>query len=118
MMTPLNPTERQVLAERLRARHEVLRARLEEVETDLRHQRDPLSADFAEQAGELENDEVLESIRSAAEAELTRAQLALQRLEAGTYGSCLRCREPIEAARLAALPDAECCAACARLRPA
>ena len=37
---------------------------------------------------------------------------ALQRWHDGQYGRCERCGEPIEAARLAALPEATTCRAC------
>ena len=104
---PPGSFERQVLAERLRER-------LAATEIDLRHQREPLTADFAEQAGERENEDVLESIRATTEGELVRVRFALERLEAGTYGVCVRCGCSIEDARLLALPDAECCAVCAR----
>ena len=41
------------------------------------------------------------------------AEQAQQRLAEGRYGECLCCGEPIEAARLAALPVAEYCLRCA-----
>jgi DnaK suppressor protein len=37
---------------------------------------------------------------------------ALGRLEAGTYGACIRCGNPIAAARLEALPYTEACVPC------
>ncbi|HEY6746005.1 MAG TPA: TraR/DksA C4-type zinc finger protein [Mycobacteriales bacterium] len=43
-------------------------------------------------------------------AELNRA---LDRLAAGTYGTCLVCGRPVGADRLAARPDATTCIACA-----
>lgn len=39
---------------------------------------------------------------------------ALRRLASGTYGICVRCHQPITAARLEALPEAALCADCAR----
>lgn len=39
---------------------------------------------------------------------------ALRRLDAGTYGICTSCDEPIEPARLAALPEAAECVDCVR----
>lgn len=39
---------------------------------------------------------------------------ALDRLDAGTYGICAACRQPIEPARLQLLPEAAECADCAR----
>lgn len=38
---------------------------------------------------------------------------ALHRLAEGTYGTCTRCRRPIPAERLRALPAAATCVACA-----
>ncbi|WP_282947549.1 TraR/DksA family transcriptional regulator [Cellulomonas endometrii] len=38
---------------------------------------------------------------------------ALDRLERGTYGTCTRCRRPIPADRLEALPTARTCVGCA-----
>ena len=48
--------------------------------------------------------------------DLDAIERATQRLEAGTYGRCLRCGEPIPAERLEALPAAETCLACASRR--
>jgi RNA polymerase-binding transcription factor len=39
---------------------------------------------------------------------------ALRRLDAGTYGMCCTCDEPIEPARLAAIPEAAECVDCVR----
>jgi RNA polymerase-binding transcription factor DksA len=40
---------------------------------------------------------------------------AIYRLDAGTYGRCTACDEPIEPARLAALPEAADCMECVQL---
>jgi RNA polymerase-binding transcription factor len=37
---------------------------------------------------------------------------ALDRMEAGTHGMCSVCGEPIERARLAAMPEADTCLRC------
>lgn len=76
------------------------------------------NADFAEQAQERQNDEVLQALLAEAEAGLRLVGLARQRLAEGSYGQCLRCGEAIEPARLQALPMAECCLACANKREA
>ena len=44
---------------------------------------------------------------------LSQIAEALERLDAGTYGLCVRCGEPIAAARLEARPYAPTCIACA-----
>lgn len=44
--------------------------------------------------------------------ELAQVEAALARIEAGSFGDCVDCGEPIAASRLAVMPAAECCAAC------
>jgi RNA polymerase-binding transcription factor len=44
--------------------------------------------------------------------ELDEIDEAQARLEAGTYGACEECDEPIPLARLRAVPTARCCVAC------
>lgn len=46
--------------------------------------------------------------------ELRAVEDALLRIEAGTYGACVVCGEPIEPARLEAVPHASRCTACAQ----
>ncbi|HCT80645.1 MAG TPA: conjugal transfer protein TraR [Micromonosporaceae bacterium] len=43
--------------------------------------------------------------------------LALQRMTAGSYGICERCRTAIPIERLQAIPHARCCVSCQRIRP-
>ncbi len=73
------------------------------------------SPDFAEQAVQRQNDEVLEGLLAEAEAGMRQVGLARLRLAEGRYGYCERCGEAIEPARLAALPAAEYCLRCADL---
>jgi RNA polymerase-binding transcription factor DksA len=44
--------------------------------------------------------------------ELSEVKSALQRLDAGTYGDCLACGEPIPLQRLLVMPAAQRCTAC------
>ena len=71
------------------------------------------NADFAEQAVERQNDEVLEALLAEAEAGMRQVGMARLRLADGCYGVCQRCGEVIEPARLQALPAAEFCLSCA-----
>ena len=87
--------------------------RASEASADLRHEADPLSADFAEQVTQRENDDVLGAISDSARAELQQVEAALRRLDAGRYGSCAVCGEDIEPERLAAVPYTDRCRACA-----
>jgi RNA polymerase-binding protein DksA len=43
---------------------------------------------------------------------LRRVQAALDRIQAGTYGRCLRCGQTIDRARLDALPECDRCIDC------
>ena len=43
---------------------------------------------------------------------LALVERALEKLEKGTYGSCERCGQPIDPARLKALPQCALCMAC------
>ncbi len=105
-----------VRAELLKRREE-LRNRASRASADLRHESDPLSADFAEQVTQRENDDVLGAISQSAQAELRQLEAALRRLEEGRYTTCSACGEPIEVERLAAVPYTDRCRACAERAP-
>jgi len=105
--------------ERLTQHLQRIQAREHELEADLnalvraRHneydddEHDPegatLSSQWSMQSGLLES----------ARAEVRRADEALQRLEAGTYGLCITCSERIPDAELEARPFRERCVHCA-----
>jgi DnaK suppressor protein len=55
------------------------------------------------------------ALRERAEQQLALVDAALARIDAGTFGRCLRCGKPIAPDRLDALPWAEHCIDCARL---
>ncbi len=55
-----------------------------------------------------------EGLRAGLAHELAELDRALERVAAGTYGTCARCGRPIGADRLAARPTAELCIDCAR----
>lgn len=55
------------------------------------------------------------ALRDKAEKELKLVEAALDRLDDGTFGRCLRCGEEIAAERLEALPWAAHCIACQKL---
>ncbi|KOX08108.1 MULTISPECIES: TraR/DksA family transcriptional regulator [Micromonospora] len=58
----------------------------------------------------------LTAVLTAARRRLTELDVAVQRLDAGTYGVCERCSRPIPDERLAARPSARTCVACASRR--
>jgi RNA polymerase-binding transcription factor DksA len=81
------------------------------IERDLKRAHDP---DSQERAAELENDEVLEGLDAMTLEEIRQIRSALGHIESGNYGMCSTCGRPIGSARLAAVPSAITCVACAR----
>ncbi|GAB3615529.1 hypothetical protein GCM10027416_00860 [Okibacterium endophyticum] len=57
-------------------------------------------------------------LQAGAEAALRSFDAALARIDAGVFGVCVECGEPIGEARLDAWPSAERCIACARIAEA
>lgn len=70
--------------------------------------------DIADVATHHENRELLREIQLTEEDQLQQVDAALLRIEKGTYGLCERCSNPIEPARLEALPHAPTCISCKR----
>ena len=99
---------------RLLARRAELMVRAEAVTADLRHEGDPLVADFADQATQRENDEVLHGIEQSTRGLLQQVNVALARVDRGEYFRCTRCGGDIEAERLEVIPETDQCAGCAR----
>jgi RNA polymerase-binding transcription factor DksA len=99
--------------DRLLKRRDELRQRASDASAEARHEADPLSADFAEQVTQRENDDVLGAISHSAQAELQQVESALRRLASGRYSTCSGCGEDIEPERLAAVPYTDRCRSCA-----
>jgi len=74
---------------------------------------EPLDADFAEQANQLEDLEASEAMEVAHIQEGRQIRAALQRIADGSYGTCANCGATIAPARLQALPTATLCINCA-----
>jgi RNA polymerase-binding transcription factor DksA len=91
-----------------------LKSRLAELEVALRHaEAEPLDADFAEQANQLEDLETDEALDAAHVKEARAISAALARIADGSYGTCVNCGAEIPQARLEAQPTAARCIACA-----
>ena len=93
----------------LKARLEDLKHRVADIDTLLQ---EPLSADFEEQAGDLEGQDSLPGIEANARQEILAVNAALNRIKAGTYGVCPDCGAEIPAQRLEAVPTALRCMPC------
>jgi RNA polymerase-binding transcription factor DksA len=94
-----------------------LRDRRAEIVGDLTRIEDALDdtppKDWEDRASERQGDEVLEALGHVEQAELAKIDAALKRIAEGTYGTCLKCGDPIADARLVAVPTAPLCATCA-----
>lgn len=95
----------------LKARLAELEERLVEIEDHLDDTPDP---DWEENAVEHGGDEVLESLGRSGLIERRAIEAALDRIDDGTYGTCVKCGEEIVGERLDLLPHTPLCAECAR----
>ncbi len=75
--------------------------------------REPLDADSAEQAAQMEGDEVTADLEHAAILEAKQIEAAIGRIDADSYGKCESCGSEINPKRLQALPYATVCIDCA-----
>ncbi len=95
-----------ILTERKRE----LDTRLHKIEEDFEQPRNP---DDDDRAVERNNDEVLEELGEAGQTELAAIDAALGRIAAGTFGTCVKCGEPISEERLDVVPHTPFCKTCA-----
>ncbi len=75
--------------------------------------RQPLAADFADQSGAIEAIEEAEGLETARRREMAELASAITAIDAGSYGVCQVCGQPIAAKRLAVQPAATRCVSCA-----
>ncbi|MBB4215471.1 dimethylmenaquinone methyltransferase [Rhizobium anhuiense] len=92
-------------------RRRELQTRLQAIEHDFVQPRNP---DDDDRATERNNDEVLEELGEAGQKELLAVQAALERIQAGTFGTCVKCGRPISERRLDAVPHTPFCQSCAQ----
>ncbi|WP_212523880.1 TraR/DksA C4-type zinc finger protein [Actibacterium sp. MT2.3-13A] len=84
-----------------------------EDELDTHQSQEHPSQDFEEQFLEREEDEVLQELGNAEQAEMGQIRAALKRIEDGTYGYCAKCGDKIAEERLDLLPATPFCRSCA-----
>ena len=96
----------------LRLRKE-LKDRINAIDADIHHKKEPVEKDFAEQVTQRENDEVLVAIDEEAQQTVFLIDSALARIKDGLYGTCASCGVKIADERLAALPYVTTCIDCA-----
>ena len=95
---------------RLEAQLEELERRRDHIARDLDQ---PLDPDSSERAVEMEDDASLEGQAALVEREIASVKRALDRIEEGEYGTCVRCGGDIAAKRLEVRPEAALCIDCA-----
>jgi DnaK suppressor protein len=102
------------LRKHLTARREALRKALKLEIADLRNLPGLASGDSADAASDAAHHELSSQLAELESRELVKIERALQRIRAGTYGSCESCAKKIPLARLNALPYTTLCVACQR----
>jgi RNA polymerase-binding protein DksA len=105
--------EYEEVRQKLCAMLEELNLRLARITDNVRHSDVPLEKDFAEQATQNENDEVMDYLGNSARTEIAMIKQAIARIDNGQYGMCQVCDEPIGKERLEALPYSSMCIKCA-----
>lgn len=96
---------------RLEAQFAELESRQERIAIDLA---EPLNPDLPEQATEMQDDDSLGGQAELIARQMASIERALDRIENGTYGTCVQCGSGISAGRLEARPEAALCIDCAR----
>lgn len=69
--------------------------------------------DSGDRAKREEGVDLLDQLEAGEQRELQAIDAALARIEAGTYGICAQCDQPIPRKRLEAIPEATLCVRCA-----
>jgi DnaK suppressor protein len=93
----------------LESKRNILQERVAKLMADKTRQGGALNADSSEQAVEIQNDEVIDALTDAERKELSDIEIALKKIENGTYGICEVSGEEIEEKRLRAVPYAKTC---------
>lgn len=83
------------------------------INADVHHKNEPVEKDFAEQATQRENDDVLNALSEEAKQIVRQINNALHRIETGEYGICTQCGVEISKERLDAVPYTALCINCA-----
>lgn len=107
-------TRTEDLRKQLLHQRSILLRRVAAAEDDLRWLDESVESERLEEGQERSLAAMLSRLDDRGIAEIGAIDRALARIAAGSYGVCADCDEPIPAARLAALPVADRCVACAR----
>ena len=94
---------------------EELISRVERTHHHLFERDERVSANFSDQSQEMENQALVSALDTEGREELKLIEAALRRIADGTFGSCQKCGEEVQAARLEAVPYTRYCINCANL---
>lgn len=113
MSTPLYERTFRDEAERtLRLRQRSLLERSLEAAREAQALEDEREPDWEDRAALVASAEAIRSLGENERVQLARVMEALDRLESGTWGTCLSCGEPIDEERLRVVPETARCARC------
>jgi RNA polymerase-binding transcription factor len=87
--------------------------RIDALSSDIHHKEEAVEKDFAEQATQSENDEVLNALDNEARTMVIQINKALLRIKNERYGVCTSCGSNINEQRLQTIPYAALCIECA-----
>ena len=87
--------------------------RIDALSNDIKHKEDPVEKDFAEQATQAENDDVLNALDDEARMMVIQIDNALLRIKNENFGICTSCGTKINEKRLQTVPYAALCIECA-----
>lgn len=93
-----------------------LLAQVAKIEDDLRWLSEDVEPEIVEEGQEESMAQLLAGLDEHGRAEITAIDHALERMDRGEYGICGTCGQPIALARLQAVPTADTCLRCAKLR--
>jgi DnaK suppressor protein len=102
------------LRQRLLMQRRALFEQVAETEAELRWLGTNVEPEIEEEAQEENLARLLARLDDLGKAEIAAIDSALARIASGDYGRCVSCTKPIAPARLAALPAADKCLACAK----
>ena len=116
MVEALSDERLAALRTQLEAEVAQLQEQIDRLERDFLDEswKDPRSDDDAETGSATSEREHMMSLTRNARAMLADVQHAVQRMDAGTYGLCAGCGQPIHPDRLEALPQTRHCLDCRR----
>ncbi|MEO8287801.1 MAG: TraR/DksA C4-type zinc finger protein [Chloroflexota bacterium] len=113
----MDDIKKRLLEQRAQMTHDVEMKERQMVESgdDLVPERGGVSNHMADDANDTAEQETQLTLQGSVQRELDQINVALSRIEAGTYGTCANCGKPINPARLEARPSSIYCIDCQEL---